>query len=204
MNGIIKGTDGVYRWYYELNLYKNPVVLFTLWKMFGLITALLWVFITLISLGDYNFIWNGFISNTKYFLLFFIGIEALCLIGYLFYTLIIGGRYHVIFEMDKKGIRHIQASRQFKKAQLLSFLAVLAGTASGSPTLTGAGMLSGSKQTLYSDWKQVKSVKSCKKRNLIYVNALFNRNQVYTEDADFDFVLDFIKTHTPGAKHICR
>jgi hypothetical protein len=204
MNGILKGTGGVYRWYYELNLYKNPVVLFTLWKVFGVITALLWVFITVISLRDYNFIWNGFISNTKFFLLFFIGIELFCLFGYLLYALIMRGKYCVIFEMDKKGIRHIHAPRQFKKAQILSLLAVLAGAASGSPTAAGAGMLSGSKQTQYSDWKQVRSVKSYKRQNLIYVNAPFSKNQVYTEGTDFDFVLEFIKTHTPDAKHICR
>ncbi len=204
MNGLIKSGNGVYRWYYEFGLFKNPAILFALWKVFGVITGLLWVFITLISLRDYDFIWNGFISNTKFFLLFFVGIEILCLVSYLIYALIMGGKYYVVFEMDKKGIRHIHAPRQFEKAQLISSLSVLGGAASGSPAASGAGMLSGSKRMLYSEWQLVKSVKSYRRRNIIYINSPFSKNQVYAEAEDFDFVLDFIKAHTPDAKHKFR
>ena len=30
-------TDGKYRWIYELNMLKNPVILMTIWKIFGIL-----------------------------------------------------------------------------------------------------------------------------------------------------------------------
>lgn len=36
--------------------------------------------------------------------------------------------------------------------------------------------------------------------NLIKVNQLLDRNQVYVPDEDYDFVLSFLRDHCPGAK----
>ena len=42
-------SDGVYRWAYELNLYKNPTILFLIWKIFGGILLALWLFMVVLE-----------------------------------------------------------------------------------------------------------------------------------------------------------
>lgn len=36
---ILREPDGVYRWVYELSLFKNPTILFMLWRILGGIFA---------------------------------------------------------------------------------------------------------------------------------------------------------------------
>ena len=53
-----------------------------------------------------------------------------------------------------------------------------------------------------SELKNVSGLKVRKGRHTIYVNQTLNKNQVYAEDADFDFVERFLKEHCPGAKKV--
>jgi hypothetical protein len=66
----------------------------------------------------------------------------------------------------------------------------------GRPGVVGTGMLAGTRTRMYTSFADVRSVESCPGRNLIKVNELLNKNQVYAEDEDFDFVLNFIRAHT--------
>ena len=58
MNHVSKNitfdSDGVYRWAYELNLYKNPTILFLIWKIFGGILLALWLFMVVLEVIDDN------------------------------------------------------------------------------------------------------------------------------------------------------
>lgn len=65
--GITLCADGVYRWGYELKLLKNPTILFVIFKIFGWIIFGLWLFITLLSINDNNFWWDGFLDGLKGF-----------------------------------------------------------------------------------------------------------------------------------------
>ena len=85
---------------------------------------------------------------------------------------------------------------QFKKAEAMGWLVALAGAAAGRPTVAGAGMLSATRSSMYTKFSAVRKVKGNRGRHTIYVNELLSRNQVYAEDADFDFVLNYIKSHT--------
>ena len=105
-----------------------------------------------------------------------------------------GGKYIVDFEMDKNGVLHKQASTQAKKAKKLGFFTALVGAASGKPSTMGAG-LAATRTEMYSDFKKVKNIKAYPRRNLIKLNAPFNKNQVYARDEDFEFVLGFITEH---------
>ena len=203
MNGLIKSGNGVYRWYYEFGLFKNPAILLALWKVFGVITGLLWVFVTLISLRDYDFIWNGFISNTKFFLLFFVGIEILCLVSYLIYALIMGGKYYVVFEMDKKeSVIYMLRDNLKSAADLFPLCSWRSGFGFSGCFRRGNALRL--KENALFRVAVCQSVKSYRRRNIIYINSPFSKNQVYAEAEDFDFVLDFIQAHTPDAKHKFR
>ena len=204
MKNVEKGNDGVYRWVYEMSLWKNPTILLLLWKIFFWICVGLWLFITLISVKDTGFWWSGFLDNTKFFGIFTLGMLLLCLIGYVVYAIVMGGKYCVMFEMDDKGVRHTQMEKQVKKAEVLSLLTVLAGAAAKNPTAVGAGLMSSAKTTMYSEFSKVKNVKVYRRRGVIKVNSTFEKNQVYAEKADFDFVLDFITSHAKKADIILK
>jgi hypothetical protein len=102
--------------------------------------------------------------------------------------------------MDENEVKHIQLPRQFKKAQALGLLTALVGVASKRPTTAGAGLLSAARNSSTSEFRLVRSVKARRRLNVIKVNQLLNRNQVYVPDEDFDFVYDWIKSRCTNVK----
>lgn len=198
--GITLCPDGKYCWVYELKLLKNPAILCVIWKIIVGAFLGVWLFVMLLSLGDTHFWWDGFWSEAKMFALLTALMLALSLLANLFYAAVMGGKYCVLFEMDENGIRHTQAPRQFKKAQLLAAITALSGMKSGHIGTVGTGLLAGSKVSSYSEWHLVKSIAVHPRLNLIKVNAPLNKNQVYAEDTDFAFVRQYILTHCAEAK----
>lgn len=200
MNNVTKNitfdSDGVYRWAYELNLYKNPTILFLIWKIFGFILLGMWLFMVMLEIVDDNLSLDTLMDVTGIFLLLTLGFGLLCLIGYFLYALIMGGKYCVLFEMDERGVHHIQMDSQIKKVEAISILTRLVGAMAGRPGVVGTGMLVGARTSMYTAFANVRSVESYPTRNLIKVNEFLNKNQVYAEKEDYDFVLNFIRAHT--------
>lgn len=192
---IALGEDGVYRWVYEMNLYTNPTILFLTWRIFGFACLGLWLLIMVFTYDD-DFFWDGFLQSVEFFVIFLALFAALSLVGYLVYALIVGGKYCVMFEMDENGVNHIQMPPQVKKAELIGLLTTLVGIAAGKPGVVGTGLLASARTSMYSSFPAVKSVEPFPRRNLIKVNEMLFKNQVYAADEDFDFVLGFIRSHT--------
>lgn len=192
MRDIVKCNDGVYRWSYEFSLLKNPTILFLLWKIFGFIILGMWLFFVAIEVFESGIVINKLLENAKYFAYFAIGMMIFVLIGYLIYSIIMGGKYCVLFEMDEKGVKHSQMQKQVKKSQLISAITMLVGAISNNPTAAGAGALSAAKSSMYTSFDRVRSVKSNRRRGVIKLNERFMKNQVYADGEDFDFVLNYI------------
>ena len=193
--------DGKYRWYYEFPMMKNPTLLYTVWKVLALAFFIVWLFIFLISLGDavsYGF--GSVLKFTGTFLLLFLFFMGLGLIAYIFLAAVYGWKYIVLFEMDEKEIVHIQMPKQFDKAQAVGWLTALAGLAGKSYPAMGAGVLAASKNSSTSVFADVKEVKGVRQQHTIRVNQMLNRNQVYADDPDYDFVWNFITGRCPQAK----
>lgn len=197
---VVRDNDGVYRWKYEMKLLKNPSILFLVWKILVGSFIIIWLFVTMLSIGDVHFWWDGFWRETKVFALLTLGILALSLIAYLLYAAVMGWKYCMLFEMDERGIRHTQIPRQFKKAQVLSVITMLLGAKTGNIGTVGTGLLTGSRQSMYSEWRLVKSITAHPQRNLIKLNEPLNKNQVYVSDEDFEFVRQYIISHCKKAK----
>lgn len=189
-NNIIFNNKGQYNWVYELSLLKNPVVLFLLMKIFFWIVIGMWGFFCLLMWGDVMESWESFWGFTRVLLGVLVLIEILSLLGYLLYAAIMGGKYCVVFTMDEKGIKHEQMPKQYKRAQIISNLTVLAGLASGRPSVVGTGLLS-RRAAMYTKFSTVKTVRLIKKRNTIKLSG----NQIYATDSDFDFVANYIIQH---------
>lgn len=197
MKNIKLCPDGKYRWVYELSLYRNPTILFLIWKIFFWIIVGLWAFLVILELGDTDFWFKGFINLTKIFAVIAAGMFVLCALGYFVYALIMGGKYCVMFEMDDAGVLHQQMERQVKKAQAISAITALLGAVSKNPTTAGIGMTSGAHTSMYSEFKKVRSVKFSPHRHVIKLNEPFNKNQVYAEKEDFEFVKNYILERLP-------
>ncbi len=195
--GITQSKDGIFRWTHEVNMYKNPVLIFTIWKIFMLSALFPGLLVFFLQIG------NGFVEAVLTFFHIF-GLvaaimTALILIAYyLVIAPINGGRYCVIFEMDKAGIKHIQMKKQFKKSQALSVLGILAGIMAGNPTVAGANLMAGAKQSTYSRFTLVRKITVERKHHTIKVNSSdMIHNQIYAADEDFSFILDYILQHCP-------
>ena len=198
---IRHGKDGVYRWVYEFNLYRNPTILFTILKIFFVIIAIGIVIMLASMLNDYAHGYtqaDDILESVRFGILFMLFWMVLCVVGYLIYAAMNGGKYCVMFEMDENGVTHRQFAKHVEKAQVVGLVNVLAGIATKSPTQVGIG-LSSARSTLASSFDSVKTVQGIRRRQVIKVNEPMAKNQVYVVPEDYDFVLEFIRNHCPNA-----
>lgn len=186
--------DGKYRWVYELNMFKSGAILGTVLKIIGGVIIGIWLLMGILS-GFEDF---GEMSKIMLFVL--AGALALTLLAYGIVALMNGGKYCVLFTMDDTGLMHTQLPRQFKKAQVVSWIAALAGAAAGIHGAAGAGILAATRNSLVTNFSKVNGIKPDPAHNLIKVNAPLSKNQVYVDSAQFQFVLDYISARCPKAK----
>lgn len=197
---IYRCPDGVYRWVYELNMLRNPVILITVFKVFGISALAVCAFVLGVDLIEDGHITLPASGEWKVLLLLVLGLIALIVISYLILTAIYGWKYIVLFEMDEEKVVHIQMPKQYEKALALGWLTAMAGLAARSITTAGAGVLSAAKDTSTSRFKDVRKVKAYPRRHLIKVNERLEHNQVYAAKEDFAFVKDYIVSHCPNIK----
>ena len=200
--GLIKGNDGVYRWAYEMSMWKSSPLPRTMAKVVFFASMVPTLLVTFLTLEE------GIVKAAKVFFgvagLVLSIMAVLFLLAYIAVSLVYGGTYCVAFEMDAKGVKHIQMQKQFKKGQVMSMLTVLAGLATGNPQTAGAGLLAGARNTSYSSFPNVTSIKADPKINVIYVNEIAKKNQLYVSDEYFQTVFDHLTTYCNKAKVDCR
>lgn len=188
---------GKYTWVYELPMAKSLFILVEVWKVLGMAAVIILVFSLLIGLFTGDFI-DTMISMTGGLAIAMAIIMVLSLPAYWIVTYANNGKYTVLFEMDEEGIDHTQIKTE--KAKALEQLTMAFGRSANSFSTMGAGMLSSSSGSLYSNFSRVKRIKACPDKNLIRVNGRFVHNQVYAEGKDFDFVYKYIVNHCPQAR----
>ena len=190
-------TDGKYRWTYEVSLYRDPSIFLLVWKILFCIFLLIF---SIIFISDFiSWGTQHLASNLKFLFWFLTGMTALTLVSYLLYAAIMGGKYRVLFEMDEKGVSHIQLPEQAKKARILSALTVLAGSLARRPATVGIGMNS-TRTEMHSEFSRVRRIEPCPRSHVIRLKGLLAHNQVYAGPEDFAFVLDYITSRCPVSK----
>ena len=194
--------DGVYRWFYELNMLTNPTILFTVWKVLAIAFGIVILIFLIVDLIQGTIQSIGLWASMKIFAYLIPVFFVLSIIAYLIVAWTFGWKYIVLFEMDDERVSHIPTEKEFKKAQALSWLAMITAVAAKNRGAFSAGMLSGMKGPSTSVFKSVEYLRIRRKRHTIHVDQLLDKNQVYAEDADFDFVEKFIKDRCIKAK-IC-
>ncbi len=189
-------SDGVYRWTYEVNLFKNASVFFDVVKVIGLSLSLVYgmmIIVGIFQTDNKEVVW----TMTLVFFCIALGLLLLCIIGYWIWAACNGGRYAALFEMDEKSITHYQMEKHVKRQQLISGIGVLVGLATGKPGVIGNSLLAASVNKWKSDFASVRKVKAVRRRDLIKVSELFLKNRIYVDPEDYNFVFDFILQHCP-------
>jgi hypothetical protein len=179
---------------------KNPVILFTVFKVLGMSAAIIAIFMLLVDLIE-----DGSITPPEtdelmiafWVILFFIGVV---IISYIILAAMYGFKYMVLFEMDEEKVVHIQMSKQFEKAQAIGWLTAMVGLASGRIGTAGTGMLAAARNTSTSDFVNVRQVIGNRWMRVIKVNKLLDHNQIYVEPSDYDFVFNYISQRCVNAK----
>ena len=196
--GVTLCDDGKYRWIYPFNMWKNPTILFLVYKIF------FWIFAgigTLILILNWKHIhwdnWDLLWEDTWPVLIFIAFFAFLIFIAYAMVASMYGGKYTILFTMDENGVNHEQIPEQAKKARKLGILTAGAGLATGRLSTIGLGINVANRTSMYSDFKCVRSVKKGLWGNVIKIREILSNNQVYTHDEDFDFVYNYIREHCP-------
>lgn len=192
--------DGKYRWVYEVNMLTNYSILFDVWKVLGISMGILVLLFVVIAVFDGDWDVDMLIGMASTLGIVALVMLVLGLIGYFVYAAISGWKYAVLFIMDEKEVVHQQMPNTVKKGQLIGALTILAGLASGRPGAVGTGVLAQSRLSMTSTLAHVERLVSCRKMNLIKVNERFEKNRVYVNTEDFDFVYDFLLTHCTHLK----
>ena len=192
--------DGKYRWVYEVNMLTNYSILFDVWKVLGISMGILVLLFVVIAVFDGGWDVDMLIGMASTLGIVALVMLVLGLIGYFVYAAISGWKYAVLFIMDEKEVVHQQMPNTVKKRQLIGALTILAGLASGRPGAVGTGVLAQSRLSMTSTLAHVERLISCRRMNLIKVNERFEKNRVYVNTEDFDFVYDFLLTHCTHLK----
>lgn len=198
--GVTAGNDGVLRWVYEMNMWKNPTLVVTIGKVFLLAAMAPALLVLILGIVEGEGVAESFLMFLEVGGIVIGIVAGLLLLAYPLVAWLNGGKYCVVFEMDERGVNHVQMARQFDRNRTLAMVTVLAGALAGSPQTAGAGLLAASRKNLYSDFGKVRRVVVNEARSVIYLNEALNRNQVYAAPADFAFVRDHILRHVPKAR----
>ena len=193
--------DGKYRWVYEFSMLKNPVILLTVLKVFGIAAAAVALFAFAIDFFDDWQITVLDEDNLKILLIVAAVFIGIIFVSYLILAGIYGWKYEVLFEMDDESVSHIQMPKQYKKAEAIAWITAMAGALSGSLSAAGAGLNAASGNVSVSVFSNVRRLVRRRRMHTIKVQSPFNKNQVYAEtDADYEFVWAFLKEHCPNAR----
>lgn len=196
---IKKCDDGTYRWVYEFDMLKNPIIILTVLKIFLFVLVGMWVIFGLFRIGRDGFV-GAFVAQTKELLIPAVILFGLSIVAYMILACIYGWKYCVLFEMNETGIRHIQMEKQYKKAQAIGWLTAMAGAAAGKPGAAGTGLLAATKNEQATEFGKVNRMRVFRAFHTIKLDALLNHNQIYAEPEDYEFVLDYISKRIPKSK----
>lgn len=115
------GSDGVYRWTYEMHLLHNPTIMISVWKVLGISFGVVFLFDLIVSLFGGNLkTLDDFWGIGRIFLILMGIFLVLSVISYIILAALYGWKYQVLFEMTDDYVKHIQMPKQFKKAEAMA------------------------------------------------------------------------------------
>ena len=196
---VSRCEDGKYRWLYELDMYKNPSIFYTVAKVVGICLLLPIGMIVFLGIRERQSLTDILMELAPVYVV--IGILVLITgFSYWYVAHMYGGRYCAVYEMDEYGVEAKQIKKQFEKQKVIAEFAAWTAALTGNPGLMGSALYNMTNDSSYSEFRKVYSVRSFKGRDLIKVNSPFLFNQIYVGKEDFDFVENYIREHCAKVK----
>ena len=182
--------DGVYRWSYDMDMWRNRFMLRHVLTILCAMCVLL--FLTMLAAFGPRRVSPLFAA-----LLFIIpmgALSALTLIIYVICALAMRGNYHLRFEMDENKIVLVRTAETEKRNRALATVATVAGIAAGQrnkayrvgATLRAADSVG---KTAFPDITRIRLFPD---DDVIDLWEWFGMNQIYVPREDYAFVRDFI------------
>lgn len=197
---VTLGEDQVYRWSYDMDMYRNHYLRNVLLKVFGAICLVSWAFLLLLLAKD------GRLSLSVVFitLLIFGGFMLLVLAGYYLAAVIMRGQYHLRFEMNDDAVLLVRKESTERMMQNMALITMMAGRAAGKPVrglASGAAIQTGAASGL-TFFREVRSMKERPRYDAFNLRSLTGGNQIWVGPEDYAFVRDYVRSRIPEkARH---
>ena len=196
---VKKCDDGKYRWIYELSLSRNPSVFYTLCKV-----VIISYFAPLLVLMVVSAREGSMIDTLKWIAPIYLlcGLVLAIVVGLTYYFIYryYNGSFTFLYEMDEESITLNRYGDDVDKTKLIGQISALTGVLTGSAGLAGSGSYVAASNSARSNFRSVYSIKPYPERDLIKVNSPFLFNEIYVNKQDYDFVLEYIRSHVEQAK----
>ena len=191
--------DGVYRWSYDMYMWRNRFMLKHVLKILGAMCALLYFTMT----GAFGF-GRLTLRTAALFLLIPAALFLLALLIYLICALAMRGRYHLRFEMDERTVALLQSDSTKRRNRVLAAAAAAAGSASGqrSKALRVGAALGAADSVGITAFSDVTSVSLHPREDVIHLREWFAMNQIYVPAEDYAFVAAYIRDRIPGKARV--
>ncbi|MBE6125187.1 MAG: hypothetical protein E7186_02545 [Erysipelotrichaceae bacterium] len=188
--------DGVYRWVYEYDLWKNHTVILEIEKFFILACMGIMVIQGLIEIPQKGFI-KALISAAQEAGILLGIMSVLLVISYPIYCLLSNGKYCVLFEMDDKGIMHTRMEKKVKREDLVEWLWAANEILDSRLLSTSLSIATASEASMETVFSEVRKMSVSEKGKTITLVCRITRNQVYVPAEKFEFVKKYILERCP-------
>ena len=187
---VTRGEDGVYRWYYDMDMYQNKSMLY------GLLRANVFIFLLVLALGGVIMALTR--QSASYirgiavvWLIAFAGMSLLYVVGFYIAAWIKGGEYRIHFAMGEESVEIVWPGKLVDAmdggAQALRML----GNAVGSRTVRGRYRPS-LNEVSKTRFDAVTRLKAYPQWHMIDLYMIGGKFQIYACDRDFGFVKDYV------------
>ncbi len=197
------GDDGLYHWYYDLDMNQNRYMLYVTLKVLGVIGAFLLLLVIILPSGAFSK-WTiaGIMLGC------FAVVVVLTLGIYMFMYWRRGGYYRYRYDMGPDGVRLLPEEGDIEKNRILGAAAFVVGNAAGHPIEAAASSVSlqASEYAGFTAYDSVRKAVVQRKKDCILLKLMAGENVVFASPDDFGFVEDYIlsrlKEGTPVERSI--
>lgn len=103
-------------------------------------------------------------------------IGMLMLFTWVFITAVYGGKYEAEFFLDEEGVLCRTQEKQARKNRIINALTFVVGLLSGKPTVAGAGLLAGARQSVYLRWNRITKISYQPNRQTILLQGAWTEH----------------------------
>ena len=194
---VVKDENGVYRWYYDMDMRQNKYLRNVLFKVMGIICLAILVMMLLMFSG----------SDLRDGALWLVvglpgGMFLLTVLGWWLAVLIMKGKYRVYFSMDEDSIQLVRSKRTQAMMNSMGAIGAAAGLAAGKPGeafRTGV-MLSGAAASGLTYFKDVRGITEHPEWDSVNLRDITSGNQIWIPKEDYDFVVNFLRDHVQALR----